>query len=132
MGMNLHCMNCDGPLPKNLLRFKVTRESANGDTTEGYWCRLCWEKVAPDAKPERNQTPEQQVQSAFLGRLERLIRLRSTYAEDLNPLGLRLLDRAIDATYRDCIDYGAADAARPVMAQHRRRFWRKEGEEQTA
>lgn len=64
-----------------------------------------------------------QTRAIFLGRLQRLIRLRSVYSTDLNPMGLRLLDRAIDATYRDCIDYGCADAALPIMAAHRRRQW---------
>jgi hypothetical protein len=36
---------------------------------------------------------------------------------------------AIDATYRDCIDYGAADAARPIMAAHRRAAWQSTREE---
>lgn len=59
----------------------------------------------------------------LLGRLQRMIRLRGEYRDDLNPLGLRLLDRVIDATYRDCIDAGCADAARPIMAVHRKQFW---------
>jgi len=63
------------------------------------------------------------TQAIFLGRLQRLIRLRGEYRTDLNPLGLRLLDRAIDATYRDCIDYGCADHALPIMRAHRRRQW---------
>lgn len=63
------------------------------------------------------------LQRTFLGRLQRLIRLRREYREDLNPLGLRLLDRAIDATYRDCIDYGATDLARQIMSAHPRRVW---------
>jgi hypothetical protein len=57
------------------------------------------------------------------GRLQRLIRLRGEYSTDLDPRGLRLLDRAIDATYRDCIDYGGADYARPIISAHRRRQW---------
>ena len=62
--------------------------------------------------------PEVKIRSIFLGRLQRLIRLRHEFRGDLNLLGLRLLDRAIDATYRDCIDYGAADAARATAASH--------------
>lgn len=68
---------------------------------------------------------EAQVRAMYLGRLQRLIRLRREYTGDLNQMGLRLLDRAIDATYRDCIDYGVADAARPIMLAHRRATWRK-------
>lgn len=68
--------------------------------------------------------PEAHVKATFLGRLQRLIRLRREYTADLNPLGLRLMDRAIDATYRDCIEAGCADAARPIMAAHRSAQWR--------
>ena len=65
-----------------------------------------------------SRAEEGRVQALFVNRLERLIRLRRDYREDLNPLGLLLLDRAIYATYRDCIDYGAADRARTLMASH--------------
>ena len=61
---------------------------------------------------------EGEIRALFVGRLERLLRLRRQYNQDLNPLGLRLLDRAIYATYRDCIDYGAADEVRPLVAGH--------------
>lgn len=64
-----------------------------------------------------------QTQAIFLLRLQRLVRLALTYDTDFNPTGRLLLDRAIDATYRDCIDYGCADAALPIMAAHRRRQW---------
>lgn len=66
-----------------------------------------------------------QTRAIFLARLQRLIRLRREYATDLNAYGLRMLDRAIDATYRDCIDYGCADDALPIMAAHRKQFWRE-------
>jgi hypothetical protein len=68
--------------------------------------------------PERpsSRGEEGGIQALFVKRLERLIRLRSHYREDLNPLGLLLLDRAIDATYQDCIDFGVADKARILMA----------------
>ena len=83
----------------------------------------------PDTPSPSPRAQESQVKAIFLGRLQRLIRLRREYREDLNPLGLRLLDRAIDATYRDCIDYGAADAARPIMAAHRRAAWQSTRDE---
>lgn len=73
--------------------------------------------------------PDAQVKAIFLGRLARLIRLYREYCgekPDLNALGVRMLERAIDATYRDCIDYGVADAAGPIMAAHRRAAWRGE------
>ena len=70
-----------------------------------------------------NETPssgrtEAQTKALFIARLERLLRMRKDYREDLNPLGLRLMDRAIDATYRDCVDFGAADQARAIMSKH--------------
>lgn len=68
--------------------------------------------------------PEAQVKAVFLGRLQRLIRLHREYRDDLNPLGKRLMERAIDATYRDCIDAGAADSALPIMAAYRKQSWR--------
>ena len=55
---------------------------------------------------------EGQINALFVSRLERLIRLRREYREDLNPLGIRLLDRAIYATYRDCCEYGAEEPAK--------------------
>lgn len=65
-----------------------------------------------------SQAEEGRIKSLFVSRLERLVRLRKDYREDLNPLGLRLLDRAIYATYQDCIEYGAADKARALMTDH--------------
>ena len=71
--------------------------------------------MAHTDKPSR---AEGQTKAVFVRRLERLMRLRRDYLEDLNPLGLRLLDRALYATYRDCLDYGAAREANEIMAQH--------------
>jgi hypothetical protein len=56
--------------------------------------------------------------TTFVRRLERLIRLRCEYSQDLNPLGLRLLDRSIHSTYQDCIDFGAVDEAKNLLARH--------------
>jgi hypothetical protein len=73
------------------------------------------------ASPEMPSSPradEGQIKAVFTTRLERLLQMRKDYREDLNPLGLRLLDRAIDATYRDCVDFGAADQARAIMSKH--------------
>ena len=61
--------------------------------------------------------PERQAQAIFISRLQRLIRMRKDYRDDLNPLGFRLLDRAIDATYQDCLDFGAGDQARAADLQ---------------
>jgi hypothetical protein len=68
--------------------------------------------------PSSPRATRGQIRALFVARLERLIRLRTEYREDLNPLGLRLLDRAIYATYKDCVDYGAAQTARELMAKH--------------
>lgn len=65
-----------------------------------------------------SRTAEGQTKDVFIRRLERLMRLRRDYLDDLNPLGLRLLDRALYATYRDCLDYGAVRQANQIMAQH--------------
>ena len=72
---------------------------------------------------------EGQFNTLFVSRLERLIRLRCQYREDLNPLGIRLLDRAIYATYQDCIEYGATGEADALMAKHPNPDWKK-GESQ--
>jgi hypothetical protein len=66
-------------------------------------------------KPFSPRGAEGQIKATLLKRLERLLRLRRDYREDLNPVGLRLMDRAIYATYQDCIEYGAADRARLLM-----------------
>jgi hypothetical protein len=78
---------------------------------------------SPEMPSFRGKT-EGQINALFVSRLERLIRLRREYREDLNPLGIRLLDRAIYATYRDCIDYGAADQADVLMAKHPNPDWK--------
>ena len=67
-------------------------------------------------KPSSPRAGEGQVKATLLKRLERLVRLRHEYREDLNPVGLRLMDRAIYSTYQDCVDYGVADRARQLMA----------------
>ena len=74
--------------------------------------------MASSEMPSSPHAEEGQVKAVFTNRLERLLRMRKDYREDLNPLGLRLLDRAIDATYRDCVDFGAADQARAIMSKH--------------
>jgi hypothetical protein len=63
--------------------------------------------------PRRGATKE--ARQTFLRRLARLIRMRRDYREDLNPLGIRLLDRAIESTFQDCVDFGGAREARALM-----------------
>ena len=68
--------------------------------------------------PSSEGRTEGQVKALFVSRLERLLRMRKDYREDLNPVGLRLMDRAIDSTYRDCVDFGAGEEAKLVMSRH--------------
>jgi hypothetical protein len=60
---------------------------------------------------------ESETRSLFVSRLERLIQLRKDFQDDLNPLGMELLSRSIYATYRDCVDFGAAEKARSLMSR---------------
>jgi len=55
------------------------------------------------------------LQNAYLGRLRRLLRLRSHHHEELNERGLWLLDRSIFATYRDCLGLGAGFVAQDII-----------------
>jgi hypothetical protein len=52
---------------------------------------------------------------AYLGRLRRLLGLRSHHHEELNEQGLWLLDRSIFATYRDCQEMGEGFAAQDII-----------------
>ncbi len=73
-----------------------------------------------------SETTQGLTKALFVRRLERLVRLRREYSEDLNPLGLRLLDRAINSTYNDCLDYGAQDEIKGIVAQHPVPDWDKD------
>jgi hypothetical protein len=53
----------------------------------------------------------------YVRRLERLVRLRRDFQDDLNPLGLELLEKSIRATYSDCVANGAESAARSLVAR---------------
>lgn len=64
-------------------------------------------------------TEEQVTAGVFLRRLERLIRLRRHYNDDLADLGVRMLTRAITATYGDCLDYGVDCEADAIMSKER-------------
>ena len=58
------------------------------------------------------------TKALYIRRLERLVRLRREYSDDLNPLGLRLLDRAIRSTYKDLVEFGLEAEIRPIVAKH--------------
>ncbi len=55
------------------------------------------------------------MQLYFLRRLNRLLRLREQQKAQLKPHGLRLLDQAIFATYRDCSAAGVSAEAQEVL-----------------
>jgi hypothetical protein len=55
------------------------------------------------------------LQLHFLRRLNGLLRLRQQQRAQLKPRGLRLLDRAIFATYRDCAAAGVSAEAQEVL-----------------
>jgi hypothetical protein len=55
------------------------------------------------------------LQFYFLRRLNRLLRLRQQQRDNLKAEGLRLLDRAIFATYRDCAAAGVSAEAQKVV-----------------
>jgi hypothetical protein len=55
------------------------------------------------------------LQLHFLRRLNGLLRLRQQQRAQLKPYGLRLLDRAIFATYRDCAAAGVSAEAQEVL-----------------
>jgi hypothetical protein len=55
------------------------------------------------------------MQSHFLQRLSRLLKLREEQSGDLNEDGLRLIDRTIYATYCDAVDVGAAKEAQRLL-----------------
>ncbi len=62
-------------------------------------------------------TEPEQLRNVYIGRMERLLRLRSEHAEELNGQGLRLLDRAIFAAYCACREGGAEDRARIILRE---------------
>lgn len=63
----------------------------------------------------RNEDDMAGLQNAYLGRLRRLLRLRSDHHEDLNDQGLWLLDRSIFTTYCDCVELGAGFVAQGMV-----------------
>ncbi|HEY5639848.1 MAG TPA: hypothetical protein VIW01_07325 [Dehalococcoidia bacterium] len=55
------------------------------------------------------------MQSHFLQRLSRLLKLRSEQSDQLNDDGLRLIDRTIYATYCDAVDVGVTEEAQRLL-----------------
>ncbi len=58
------------------------------------------------------------LRKAYLGRLRRLLQLRSDHHDDLNEQGLWLLDRSVYTTYCDCVDLGVAFIAQDIIRRH--------------
>lgn len=57
------------------------------------------------------------VKEVYVGRLERLIRLRREHEPELNSQGVRLLDRAIFATYCACRETGQQKKAHDILGK---------------
>ncbi len=68
--------------------------------------------------PLRGYTP---VQSLFLTRLQSLVAKRQQHAGQLEATDwrLRLLDKALYSTYRDCVELGVGEQARGVLRRVR-------------
>lgn len=62
--------------------------------------------------------PQSPIQQHFLVRLNRLLRLRSDQAVQLNEEGQRLIDRTIYSTYCDAVDLGASDEAQQMLHRY--------------
>ena len=71
-----------------------------------------YEMVSPLIENEASHSP---LQLHFLQRLSRLLRLRQEQAPELNGDGVRLIDRAIYATYCDASDVGVAEEAQNLL-----------------
>ncbi len=59
-----------------------------------------------------------QLQQHFLGRLNRLLRLRADQTGQLNEDGMRLIDRTIYSIYCDAVDLGATDEAQHMLHRY--------------
>ncbi len=62
------------------------------------------------------QRRDAKLKAYFLERLARLSRLRWALGDQLNDLGIELLDRSIYAALLDCIQYGASNEAHSLLS----------------
>jgi hypothetical protein len=76
------------------------------------------EMLSPIKQGESSYSP---LQRHFLERLNRLLKLRSEQATQLNEDGLLLIDRTIYSTYCDAVDLGVADEAQKLLHRKPRR-----------
>jgi hypothetical protein len=58
------------------------------------------------------------LQQHFLGRLNRLLKLRSDQSVQLNEEGQRLIDRTIYSIYCDAVDLGATEEAQAMLHRY--------------
>ena len=70
------------------------------------------EMAAPVTENEASYSP---LQLHFLRRLNRLLRLRQEQRAELNTDGVRLIDRAIYATYCDACDIGVTEEDQKLL-----------------
>lgn len=68
--------------------------------------------LSPTKGSESSLSP---MQSHFIQRLGRLLKLRNEQSGQLNEDGLRLIDRTIYATYCDAVDVGVTEEAQRLL-----------------
>lgn len=76
----------------------------------------------PSSPPERlRRTARTQEQTMFLHRLEVLLTKRRQHAvrPQTGDWRLRLIDKALYSTYRDCLDLSVGDDAREILRHER-------------
>ncbi len=64
---------------------------------------------------KRNEGSLSPMQSHFLQRLSRLLKLRSEQSGQLNEDGMLLIDRTIYSTYCDAVDAGVTEEAQRLL-----------------
>jgi len=72
-------------------------------------------ETMPSAETLIFEAPTASLRDVYLGRLQRLLRLRRQHEHDLNQRGIRLLDRSIFAAYCYCRSAGVGWEARQVL-----------------
>ncbi|MGD0115085.1 MAG: hypothetical protein ABSC13_03665 [Dehalococcoidia bacterium] len=65
--------------------------------------------------PLAAECPRMALPQMYLRRLQRLLEVRKSYGGQLNFEGTRLIDKAIYATYCDCLAVDSLDAAQEVL-----------------
>jgi hypothetical protein len=68
--------------------------------------------ISPTTEGEGVHSP---LQTHFLRRLNRLLRLRAEQSAEINGDGLHLIDRAIYSTYCDAVDLGVPAEAQALV-----------------